>query len=107
MWSLGCILAELMLGKPLFPGKSTLDQLARVLEITGYPNKEDIESMQSTLAHTMLESLPSIKHKRLRDIFPTASDEALDLLKKLLKPLKLKENILILLEFDGFINTDL
>lgn len=84
MWSLGCILAELMLGKPLFPGKSTLDQLARVLEITGYPNKEDVESMQSTLAHTMLESLPSIKHKRIRDIFPTASDETVDLLKKLL-----------------------
>ena len=85
MWSLGCILAELMLGKPLFPGKSTLDQLARVLEITGYPNKEDVESMQSTLAHTMLESLPSIKHKRIRDIFPTASDETVDLLKKLLQ----------------------
>lgn len=73
-----------MLGKPLFPGKSTLDQLARVLEVTGYPNKEDIDSMQSTLANTMLESLPSLKHKRLRDLFPTASDEALDLLKKLL-----------------------
>ena len=27
MWSVGCILAELMLGKPLFPGKSTLNQL--------------------------------------------------------------------------------
>ncbi len=84
MWSLGCILAELLLGKPLFPGKSTLDQLARLLELTGYPSSEDVASMHSTLAPTMLESLPSIKHRRLRDIFPTASDEALDLMRKLL-----------------------
>jgi mitogen-activated protein kinase 15 len=33
----------------------------------------------------MLESLPAAKAKPLRDIFPTASDDALDLLKKLLQ----------------------
>lgn len=84
MWSLGCILAELLLGKPFFPGTSTLNQLDRVMEITGRPTAEDIESINSPLAQTMLESLPPTKSKRLRDIFPTASDEALDLLKNLL-----------------------
>jgi mitogen-activated protein kinase 15 len=33
----------------------------------------------------MLESLPPAKAKRLRDMFPTASEEALDLLKNLLQ----------------------
>lgn len=84
MWSLGCILAELLLGKPLFPGKSTLDQFGRLLEVTGYPSPGDIESMKSVHAATMLENLPQIKLKSLRDIFPTASDEALDLMGKLL-----------------------
>ena len=42
MWSLGCILAELLLGKPLFPGKSTLDQFQRLVVVTGFPSKEDI-----------------------------------------------------------------
>ena len=37
MWSVGCILAELLLGKPMFPGTSTLNQLDRVLEVTGRP----------------------------------------------------------------------
>jgi mitogen-activated protein kinase 15 len=84
MWSLGCILAELLLGKPFFPGTSTLNQMDRVMEITGRPTADDIESIKSPLAQTMLESLPPTRTKKLRDIFPTASDDALDMLKNLL-----------------------
>jgi len=54
------------------------------MEITGRPNPEDIEAINSPLAQTMLESLPPSKSRRLRDVFPTASDDALDLLKSLL-----------------------
>ena len=84
MWSLGCILAELLLGKPVFPGTSTLNQLDRVMELIGRPSQEDIDAIDCPLAQTMLESLPPTKPKKLRDVFPTASDDALDLLKKLL-----------------------
>lgn len=85
MWSLGCILAELLLGKPFFPGTSTLNQLDRIMEITGRPSQEDIEAIQSSLATTMLDSLPPSKAKSLKEIFPTASEDALDLLDKLLQ----------------------
>lgn len=85
MWSMGCILAELLLGKPVFPGTSTLNQLDRVMEVTGRPSPEDVESINSPLAQTMLESLPPTKPKKLRDMFPTASDDALDLMKNLLQ----------------------
>lgn len=85
MWSLGCILAELLLGKPVFPGTSTLNQLDRVMEVTGRPSPEDIEAISSPLAQTMLESLPPTKARRMRDMFPTASDDALDMLKHLLQ----------------------
>ena len=54
------------------------------MEITGRPTQEDIKAIDSPLAETMLESLPPTKKKRLRDIFPTASDDALDMLKNLL-----------------------
>ncbi len=47
MWSLGCILCELILGKPVFPGTSTMNQLERVIEVTGPPTKEDIDSIHS------------------------------------------------------------
>ena len=85
MWSMGCILAELLLGKPVFPGTSTLNQLDRVMEVTGRPSAEDIESIKSPLAATMLESLPPTKQRRIRDMFPSAPDEAIDLIKNLLQ----------------------
>ena len=50
MWSLGCILAELLLGKPVFPGTSTLNQLDRVMEIIGRPTADDIEAIDCPLA---------------------------------------------------------
>jgi dual specificity protein kinase YAK1 len=36
MWSFGCIVAELFLGLPLFPGGSEFDILRRMIEILGY-----------------------------------------------------------------------
>jgi mitogen-activated protein kinase 15 len=55
------------------------------MEVTGRPSQEDVDSINSPLAQTMLESLPPTKAKKLRDMFPTASEEALDLLKNLLQ----------------------
>jgi len=55
------------------------------MEVTGRPSAEDVESIKSPLAQTMLESLPPTKAKKLREMFPTASDDALDLMKSLLQ----------------------
>lgn len=55
------------------------------MEITGRPSDEDIEAIQSSLATTMLDSLPPAKPKELSEIFPTASEDALDLLNRLLQ----------------------
>jgi len=85
VWSVGCILAELLLGKAVFPGTYTLNQLNKVLEITGKPSKEDISALQSDLANTMLETIPSIKTKNLKNMFKNASNNALDLLTKMLQ----------------------
>lgn len=85
MWAVGCILGELLIGQPLFPGTSTMNQLDRILEITGRPSAEDIEAINSPFAATMLDSIQSSPPKNMKDIFPKASDEAIDLLRKLLK----------------------
>jgi len=37
MWSLGCILAELYTGYPLFPGEDEIEQLACIMEVLGLP----------------------------------------------------------------------
>ena len=37
MWSLGCIVAELFLGLPLFPGSSQYNQIKRIVDMLGVP----------------------------------------------------------------------
>lgn len=85
MWSVGCIFGELLCGKPLFPGTSTLSQINKVLEVTGKPSKDDIVSVQSDLAVTMLETISTTKTRSLKSMFPKCDPIELDLLSKLLK----------------------
>ena len=46
MWSLGCILAELYTGYPLFPGENEVEQLACIMEIFGLPDYAVLEEAQ-------------------------------------------------------------
>lgn len=85
MWSVGCILGELLCGKPMFPGTSTMNQLQRIITVTGEPKPEDIDAIQSAFAASMLESIPETEQKTLNELFPQAKPEALDLMKKLLQ----------------------
>ncbi|KAJ2671626.1 dual specificity protein kinase yak1, partial [Coemansia sp. RSA 1285] len=48
MWSLGCIVAELYLGLPLFPGSSEYNQLSRIIELLGTPPANMLEKARRT-----------------------------------------------------------
>jgi len=84
MWSVGCILGELLIGKPIFQGKSSLNQIEKVLELVGKPKPEDVEAIDSPHAETILNSLSGIKRKSFHQFFGEITDDAMDLLKKLL-----------------------
>merc|ERR1719456_465619 len=58
-----------------------MNQLDRIMEVTGRPSPEDVESVRSPFAATMLESLPVSRPRSLGEMFPSASVEALDLLR--------------------------
>ena len=45
IWAAGCIFAEMILGRPLFPGKNAIDQLSRIHKLLGTPNKGTLERM--------------------------------------------------------------
>lgn len=45
LWSAGCVLAELFTGLPLFPGKNSIDQLAKISKILGSPTDEEMVAM--------------------------------------------------------------
>lgn len=40
MWSIGCILGEMLLGKPLFPGTSTINQIEKIMSAIPHPSTE-------------------------------------------------------------------
>jgi len=48
IWSLGCILAELYTGTPLFPGSDETEQLAMIMEVLGTPPKHIIDSIEQS-----------------------------------------------------------
>lgn len=43
IWSVGCILAEMLSNRPIFPGKHYLDQLNHILGVLGSPSQEDLD----------------------------------------------------------------
>jgi glycogen synthase kinase 3 beta len=42
LWSMGCVMGELLTGAPLFPGESGVDQLVEIIKILGTPTREQV-----------------------------------------------------------------
>uniref|UniRef100_A0A4W4HT04 mitogen-activated protein kinase n=1 Tax=Electrophorus electricus TaxID=8005 RepID=A0A4W4HT04_ELEEL len=84
IWSAGCILAEMITEKVLFPGNDSMDQLNMILHLTGTPPSSLVQKMQSKDARSYVQSLPVQKKKDFRKVFPTMDSNAVDLLEKTL-----------------------
>eukprot|EP01006_Ploeotia_vitrea_P008562 TRINITY_DN20563_c0_g1_i1.p1 TRINITY_DN20563_c0_g1~~TRINITY_DN20563_c0_g1_i1.p1 ORF type:complete len:414 (-),score=16.82 TRINITY_DN20563_c0_g1_i1:1593-2834(-) len=86
VWSVGCIFTELLSRKPLFPGKNYLDQLHLILDVVGSPTDEDINGIGSEKARNYLRQLkPKRKARDLHGMYPNTSEEAIDLISKMLR----------------------
>ena len=84
MWSAGCILAELLGRKPLFPGKNFMNQLGLIFEVIGNPKTSSVAHIQNDQAIRFLRSLPKSKHADFSEMYKEASPGAIDLLRHLL-----------------------
>ncbi|NXD07249.1 MK01 kinase, partial [Nothocercus nigrocapillus] len=84
IWSVGCILAEMLSNRPIFPGKHYLDQLNHILGILGSPSQEDLNCIINLKARNYLLSLPHKNKVPWNRLFPNADPKALDLLDKML-----------------------
>ena len=92
IWSVGCIMAELLTGRPLFPGddrksaglgpvefsnsKSSdveIDQITKVLSICGTPTSETLNKITSEEAILYIRSLPTMEKKDFQTVFPGAN----------------------------------
>ncbi|KAH9417432.1 Mitogen-activated protein kinase 1 [Dermatophagoides pteronyssinus] len=84
IWSVGCILAEMISNRPLFPGKHYLDQLNHILNILGSPSQEDLNCIINPKARQYLQTLQQKPKTPWIRLFPSADSNALDLLDKML-----------------------
>lgn len=84
VWSVGCILAELLGGRPFFKGRDYVDQLNQILHYLGTPNEETLSRIGSPRAQEYVRNLPYMHKIPFQRLFPNANPDALDLLDRML-----------------------
>jgi len=84
IWAVGCILAEMLTGRPLFPGRDYSHQLDLILDVIGTPTLEEFYGITSRRSRDYIRSLPIRKRRPFTALFPKASVEAIDFLNKTL-----------------------
>ncbi|XP_070202653.1 glycogen synthase kinase-3 beta-like isoform X3 [Littorina saxatilis] len=83
VWSAGCVLAELLLGQPIFPGDSGVDQLVEIIKVLGTPTREQIREMNPNYSEF---KFPQIKAHPWTKVFrPRTPSEAIQLVSRLLE----------------------
>eukprot|EP01138_Halocafeteria_seosinensis_P009164 gb/GECG01009365.1/.p1 GENE.gb/GECG01009365.1/~~gb/GECG01009365.1/.p1 ORF type:complete len:165 (+),score=25.63 gb/GECG01009365.1/:1-495(+) len=84
VWSVGCIMAEIIRRKPLFQGDDYLHQLTLIANLLGTPSEEDMHFITNSSARDFMRKQEG-KHRQPFDkVFRGQSDEAIDFLEKLL-----------------------
>ncbi|CAL4885638.1 unnamed protein product [Urochloa decumbens] len=94
MWSLGCVMAELLIGEPPFRGEDQADQLREIFDVLGAPEESVWEAMRPRVSAVLASEVKQwrarqrqVRHRsRLREVIPgeVLSDEGFEVLKGLL-----------------------
>ncbi len=83
VWSVGCVIAELMLGQPIFPGESGVDQLVEIIKVLGTPQKDQIQAMNPNYKEYRF---PQIKPLPWNKVFRSKTDpQAIEFVARLLQ----------------------
>jgi len=84
IWSVGCILAEMLKSKPIFPGKHYVEQLTLIIDVLGYPSEEDKAWIVNEKARHFVEKFVSKAKTPWKQLFPNADDQCVNMLEGLL-----------------------
>ncbi|KAG4150990.1 hypothetical protein ERO13_D04G036700v2 [Gossypium hirsutum] len=84
IWSIGCIFAEVLTGKPLFPGKNVVHQLDLMTDLLGTPSLDTISRVRNEKARRYLTSMRKKQSIPFEQKIPNADPSALRLLQRLL-----------------------
>jgi len=84
VWSIGCIFAEILLGKPLFPGRNVVHQLELITDLLGSPHPDVVAKVRNDKARRFLANMKPKAGVAWEVAFPKAEPGARALLKRLL-----------------------
>ncbi|KAL9234491.1 hypothetical protein vseg_009361 [Gypsophila vaccaria] len=84
IWSVGCILGEIMTRDPLFPGKDYVHQLKLITELIGAPDDSSLGFLRNDNACKYVRQLPQYPRQQFSTRFPDASPVIVDLLERML-----------------------
>ncbi|KAE8798631.1 putative serine/threonine-protein kinase [Hordeum vulgare] len=82
LWSAGCILAELLAGRPIMPGRTEVEQLHKIFKLCGSPTEEYWK--KSKLPHATIFKPQQPYKRRIKDTFKDFPQSALRLIETLL-----------------------
>ncbi|KAI3437619.1 hypothetical protein D9Q98_000071 [Chlorella vulgaris] len=83
VWSLGCVLAELATGEPLFLGDSEIGQLLTIFQVLGTPCKDEWPGVDAL--PDWMEGFPSWRARDLAEVVPQLDELGVDLLRQMLR----------------------
>jgi len=84
-WSIGCILAEMQTRKPLFPGRSTQNQLDMIIDLLGSPDSKELMKIPNEKCRKFIKSLPVSASKNFAEVFHMMPEPAQDILRKMIR----------------------
>ena len=80
VWAIGCVIAEMVLGEPIFPGKNSKDQFSKIVAVLGTPSARELTAMVRGKSHSFAE----VKGIGLKKKMGNADPLLIDLLSKIL-----------------------
>jgi serine/threonine protein kinase len=83
IWSVGCIFAELLNGKPLFAGSSNNDQIRKIFKVMGTPDEQSWPGISQLSEYN--RNFEVFGGEDMRAIIPRLDDEGYDLFNKMLQ----------------------
>ncbi|XP_071961558.1 mitogen-activated protein kinase 14B-like [Antedon mediterranea] len=84
IWSVGCIMAELLTGRTLFPGTDHIDQLTRIMNVVGTPSPQFMKKIKSDEAKSYVSTLEPSEKKDFKTFFLGANPQAINLMEQML-----------------------
>mmetsp|Transcript_28613 Transcript_28613/g.84697 ORF Transcript_28613/g.84697 Transcript_28613/m.84697 type:complete len:292 (+) Transcript_28613:917-1792(+) len=82
LWSIGCIFAEMLNHKPLFPGDSEIDQLFKIFQVLGTPDETNWQGV--SMLPDYKDTFPKWRPRNLAEVVPTLNAAGLDLMSRML-----------------------